>query len=245
MKINMHTSHPSAFISSTFVDLKSDRAQVARVLADRGLNVNALDIQPASSQTSKKEILTGIRESDFVILIIGDRYGSILPSMTGSSTLSITFWEYNNAIKMGKPVIAYFKSGISSDPIYHDDKSDKEYAKKRKLFERFKSVVSSRHNPAYYSSPEELADKLDKSLISIYRSGVKKLTSEKSELNSKIVELESELTRLKSQTSLGQPAKATESQPSFLSLGLGNLKEPTGNTNSLTGLASLMGKNKA
>jgi hypothetical protein len=29
MKINMHTSHPSAFISSTFVDLFDDRRAVA------------------------------------------------------------------------------------------------------------------------------------------------------------------------------------------------------------------------
>ncbi|KHT47974.1 hypothetical protein RJ47_03900 [Vibrio sinaloensis] len=240
----MHTSHPSAFISSTFVDLKSDRAEVARALTDRGLNVNALDIQPASSQTSKDEILTGIRESDFVVLIIGDRYGSILPRMTGSLTLSITFWEYENALKMGKPVIAYFKSGISSDPIYHDDKSDKEYAKKRKLFEHFKNVVSSRHNPAYYSSPEELAYKLDKSLIAIYRSGLKKLTSDKLELNSKIKKLENELTTLKPQTNLRRSVEAAESQPNLLSLGLASLKESTSNTNSLTGLASLMGKNK-
>ena len=73
MKVNQHTSHPSAFISSTFVDLQDERASVAETLKDNGLNVNALDIKPATNNTSKTEILKGIRESDFVILIIGAR----------------------------------------------------------------------------------------------------------------------------------------------------------------------------
>ena len=76
MKVNMHTSHPSAFISSTFIDLHEERESVANALTDMGLNVNALDIKPASTDSSKNEILSGIRESDFAILLIGDRYGS-------------------------------------------------------------------------------------------------------------------------------------------------------------------------
>jgi len=41
MKINEYTSHPSAFISSTFADLKEERASVAKKLKERGLLVNA------------------------------------------------------------------------------------------------------------------------------------------------------------------------------------------------------------
>lgn len=201
MKVNMHTSHPSAFISSTFVDLYEDRTAIAEVLKARGLNVNALDIRPASSQSSKKEILNGIRESDFVILLIGDRFGSILKSMTGNESQSITWWEYTNALKMGKPVIAYFKNVDGSDPKSHDDKSDPLYAKKRVLFERFKKLVTNRHNPSFYADPYNLADQLDESLISIYRAGVKDLCSKNSELNNKINQLESELSTIKSNTS--------------------------------------------
>jgi hypothetical protein len=200
MKINMHTSHPSAFISSTFVDLYEDRSAIAEVLKARGLNINALDIKPASSQSSRAEILSGISESDFVILIIGDRFGSILKSMTGSETLSITWWEYISALKMRKPVIAYFKHVDGGDPKAHDDKYDTLYKKKRVLFERFKTVVTNRHNISFYSDPHNLAEQLDKSLISIYRAGVKDLCLKNTELNNKISQLESKLATINPKT---------------------------------------------
>ncbi|CAD5254097.1 conserved hypothetical protein [Alteromonas sp. 38] len=222
MKINMHTSHPSAFISSTFIDLYEDRNEVASILKKRGLNVNALDTRPASTQSSKNEILNGIKESDFVILLIGDRYGSILKSMTSSDSKSITWWEYINALKMGKPVIAYFKNFDASNPTSHDDRSDAMYNKKRNLFDIFKKLITQRHNPAFYTEPYELAKKLDNSLISIYRAGVKELSSSKLELSSKITQLQNELNQLKSKTTI-QAAKTTQN--------------PVG----LSGIADLMG----
>lgn len=109
MNLNRHTSRPSVFISSTFIDLKQERQEVARALKNRGVEPNALDVQSASSQTPRKKILDGIKESDFIILIIGDRYGSIIPEMTGSSSISITHWEYIEALKRGKPIIAFLK----------------------------------------------------------------------------------------------------------------------------------------
>ena len=220
MKVNMHTSHPSAFISSTFVDLYEDRTAIADALKARGLNVNALDIRPASSQTSKEEIINGIKESDFVTLLDGDRFGSILKSMTGNESQSITWWEYTTALKMGKPVIAYFKNVDGNDPKYHDDKSDPLYKKKRVQFERFKQQVTNRHNPSFYSDPYDLAEQLDESLISIYRAGVKDLCSKNSELNNKINQLETELSTLKSTTSAPSISSSKNSIGGLLGLGL-------------------------
>jgi len=78
------TSHPSAFINSTFIDLQDERDFVAKGIQDCGLIVNALEVKPASNNTSRAEILKGIQESDFVILIITDRFGSIVPKITNS-----------------------------------------------------------------------------------------------------------------------------------------------------------------
>jgi hypothetical protein len=223
MIVNIHTSHPSAFISSTFIDLHEERKYVANALSDRGLNVNALDIKPASTDSSKNEILSGIRESDFTILIIGDRYGSILPRMTGSDSLSITWWEYNNARKFGKPVIAFFKNMMDHDSYSHDDINESTYKKKRTLFDRFKKIVSNRHNPAYFSDLLELSGKIESSIIPTYRSGVKALNLKNTQLATKISELESQIERLKSASSNRDIGLKTEtSKPSF---GIGGLRD--------------------
>jgi len=176
MKINIHTSHPSAFISSTFQDLKKERNAVAHVLHDCNFNINALDVKPASDNSSKKEIMTGIKESDFLILIVGERYGSILPRMTTSNKLSITKWEYLKATRhFGKHVLVYFKIIDTKNIIYYDDTSSVDYTMKRRYLEEFKKELSNAHNPKYFRTAEELSEEVRKAIIPTYRSGVKSL----------------------------------------------------------------------
>lgn len=225
MKINIHTSHPSAFISSTFIDLQNEREFVADTLHDQGLNVNALDVKPASTTSSKNEIISGIRESDFVILLIGDRYGSILPRMTGSESTSITWWEYQKACSFRKPVIAYFKNMANNETLSHDDKNDSLYNIKRKKFERFKKIITRKHNPAYFLDSHDLSEKIKKSLIPTYRAGVKALNIKNMELVNKISEQETELERLTSKIrslSIG-PKTENANSPTGGLLGLGGL----------------------
>lgn len=188
MKINIHTSHPSAFISSTFVDLEQERGAVAKVLRDSDLNINALDVKPASNDSSRKEILTGIKESDFIILIVGERYGSIIPRMTFSKTQSITRWEYVMATKShGKHVLAYFKRVESNEEIFYDDRQSSDFEMKRTQLVEFKKHLSMAHNPKYFTTADELAEEVRKAIIPTYRAGVKSLIA-KNELLTKEVE---------------------------------------------------------
>lgn len=198
MKVNLHTSHPSAFISSTFNDLREERQLVADTLRESGLNVNALDVKPASTTSSKKEILNGIQESDFVILLVGNRYGSILPKMTRSTSKSITWWEYETACRMRKPVIAFFKNITNFKASDDDDFNDLKYQRKRFLFKKFKEKITSAHNPAYFADPIDLSKKVRNALIPTYRSGVMSLLKQNSALHSENADLKEELERLRS-----------------------------------------------
>ncbi|NRB39682.1 MAG: DUF4062 domain-containing protein [Pseudomonadales bacterium] len=192
MRINKQTSHPSAFISSTFADLKHERRSVSEALRSREINRNALDTNPASTNNSKQEIIKGIRQSDFVILIVGGRYGSILPSMTGSSSISITHWEYNLAMKCKKSVLVFLQDGAGYDknePISHNKRLD-----------NFKKILHSRHDPKYFDTKEELASLVDAALISVYRnmadfhsSSTDAFRFENNELRNKITALETQL----------------------------------------------------
>lgn len=203
MNINRNTSHPSAFISSTFLDLKDERRAVAAILKKSNLNVNALDIRPASNNKSNVEILNGIKESDFVVLIVGRRYGSIIPEMTGSEMLSITRWEYNQAVINKKHVLVFFKEfgndGFGDDSPYLTD---------------FKERLSRSHSPKYFSSIRDLEDEVSNALISIYRAGV-------SSLLSKLDQAKQEIDQLK-QANLKLVRDASKSQePSGILKGLG------------------------
>lgn len=223
MKLNLHTSHPSAFISSTFIDLQEERVLVANELKENGLNVNALDVKPASNNTSKTEIIRGIRESDFVILIIGDRFGSIVPKITGSSSLSVTWWEYKKAISFEKPVIAFFQNSEHFNVDCHDDKSDKLYTRKRILFKRFRALIADKHNPAYFNDSYDLADKIQGCLIPTYRAGVENMTRKNSALNQKVACLESDNVALKRELVASKRTEVNQFSGGLLG-GLGNLK---------------------
>jgi len=224
MKINMHTSHPSAFISSTFIDLYEDRNEVANTLRERELNVNALDIRPASTQSSRNEILNGIRESDFVILIIGDRFGSIVPKITDSSSLSVTWWEYKKAITFGKPVIAYFQNKEYFNSEYHDDRSEKLYIKKRRLFDRFKKMITEKHNPAYFADSYELAEKIQRCLIPTYRAGVESMNRKNLVLSQTASRLEAENKALKQELANSKKIEVNPFSGGVLG-GLGNFRK--------------------
>ncbi|MFH1950313.1 MAG: DUF4062 domain-containing protein, partial [Pseudomonadota bacterium] len=165
MKINRNTSHPSAFISSTFADLKEERRAVAQVLAMAGVNVNALDVKPASNDSSQKEIRNGIKESDFIIVIVGERYGTMNQKITKLRNLSLTKWEYTVAARWNsKSALVFFKN-ISSPRRDQLDDDDSDFDLKRGYLKKFKEELSARHNPKYFETPEDLANEIKKALI--------------------------------------------------------------------------------
>ena len=180
--------HPSVFISSTFVDFMNERQAIADVLRSESINVNALDIQPASNNSSKSQIERGIKEADFVIILIGERYGSILPQMTGSR-LSVTNWEYLLASnKYKKHVLVFFRNNShpNDDNKLYDD-ADQELEEKQFKLKQFKTQLSKRHNPSYFSSISELTIKVRSSIIPAYRGIISELNMNDSKRKARVL----------------------------------------------------------
>lgn len=194
--------HPSVFISSTFVDFVSERQAIAEVLKSELINVNALDIQPASNNSSKSQIDRGIREADFVILLVGERYGSILPKMTGGRR-SVTHWEYLLASKKYKKhVLVFFRNNSASNDCWKlYDNPDEELKEKQIKLKQFKVQLSEHHNPCYFNSISELTDKVKASIIPAYRGIINDLNMQHSKSQTRVLELEAEVEQLKSKIS--------------------------------------------
>lgn len=244
MKINVHTSHPSAFISSRFLDLEVERSEVTRVLRESNLNINALDVKPASNDSSKKEIINGIKESDFVILIVGERYGSIIPQMTMSKKHSITWWEYKRAVNsFKKNVLVYFKRVNSENSIHYDEGASYDYEIKRKFLKEFKNELSKAHNPKFFNTPEELASEVKAAIIPTYRAGVQNLGRMNELLLKEVDALKQENERLKvnNQSNISTHSNSLGNLPKPKTQGLLAGLSDFHNSNNSSGLGGLLG----
>lgn len=95
------------FISSTIDDLLVARTAIDLALrASEVFQPQRVEQFPAVSQPSKQVCLDEVRNSDAVVILIGQRYGFI-PIENNASNLSVTHLEYREAKASGKPIFAF------------------------------------------------------------------------------------------------------------------------------------------
>lgn len=99
------------FVSSTYKDLKEQRALVIKHIHDMGHFPVGMEIFPASDQTQWEYIKSIIDDSDYYVLILGGCYGSL-----DSDGLSFTEKEYQYAVKKGLHVLVHFRDEVESLP---------------------------------------------------------------------------------------------------------------------------------
>jgi Domain of unknown function (DUF4062) len=88
------------FISSTFTDLKDERQAVLKAILELDHMPAGMELFPASDDSAWQLIMDVINNSDYYVLIIGGRYGSL--DETG---LGYTEKEYDYATSQKKAVI--------------------------------------------------------------------------------------------------------------------------------------------
>ena len=90
------------FISSTYEDLKEERAAVTQCLLDNNCIPVGMEQFPACNMSQMEYIEKMLDDCDYYILIIGGRYGSLDDDGVG-----YTEKEYNYAQQKGIPVMAF------------------------------------------------------------------------------------------------------------------------------------------
>ena len=90
------------FVSSTYEDLKEERAAVTQCLLDNNCIPVGMEQFPASNMSQMEYIENMLDDCDYYILIIGGRYGSLDDDGVG-----YTEKEYNYAQQKGIPVMAF------------------------------------------------------------------------------------------------------------------------------------------
>lgn len=125
------------FISSLVGGYGHYRAAAHEAIETLGHQVVRAEDFPASAGTPQQACLAAVRDSDLVVLLIGERYGAPQPS-----GLAATHEEYREA-RERKPVLVFVESGVTREPA-------------QEAFLEEVQAWATGHFRASYSSAEEL-----------------------------------------------------------------------------------------
>lgn len=198
------------FISSTFSDLAEERSEIIQALLELDCFPAGMEMFPATNEAAWDLIKKVIDDSDYYCLVVGGRYGSV-----DSEGISYTEREYDYALAVGKPLIAFLHSDPGQIPT---NKCDSDSSLREKLT-AFRAKIEKNHHCKYWSSPEDLGSKVSRAMVSLRKShpsdgwvpGVfaadENTRIELATSKARIAELEAELSQ-KSLDTHGQPIES-------------------------------------
>lgn len=153
LNLSMNKKRYQVFISSTYQDLKEYRKSVSDEIIFRGHVAAGMEDFTACGEDLETYIKKVIDESDYYILIIGQRWGTALPN---DDSTSYTMMEYEYAKSKGMRIIPM---------IYNGDKelegNDLEINKPK--LDKFITEIS-KTVPQYFKTENELIRKVTKAV---------------------------------------------------------------------------------
>ena len=149
----MSTVKYQVFISSTYTDLKDERDEVIKAVLEMGHIPVGMEMFSAADEEQWKLISRQIDQSDYYVVIIAHRYGSVVGKK------SYTEKEYDYAVKKDVPVIGFV---IDNSARWPKDKIETD-AKKIKCIDLFKEKVK-RKTVGFWSEKDELCGKVSRAL---------------------------------------------------------------------------------
>ena len=154
------------FISSTYEDLKEERKKVQDTILSMYQFPIGMEMFSAAEEEQWEIIRETIDSSDYYVLIIGHRYGSVIKEGEYAG-ISYTQKEFRYALKQKIPVLAFLID--DSVPIILEKIEQDE--KKRKKLNAFKEEVKNGRMVQWWTSKDDLANKVMNSLNKQIRKG--------------------------------------------------------------------------
>lgn len=181
------------FISSTFADLEEERKNVMEAIIELDCFPAGMEMFPASDQEQFDYIKSVIANSDYYVLILAGRYGSL-----ANDGLSYTEKEFDYAVSKGIPILVFAKRDLQNIAL---GKTDQDERKKIKL-NKFREKAMSNRLSKFWDTPEELKyaihSSLSKAFISHPRKGwIRGMDGDIEDTYKKIVELQKQNELLK------------------------------------------------
>lgn len=141
------------FVSSTYEDLKKERQAAISCLLDMNCIPVGMEQFPASSLSQWEYIKRMIDMSDYYLLIVAGKYGSIDPE----ENISYTEKEYRYAISKKMPILAFLHQNIDLLPVIRVGATDEERDRVKKFHD---TVKAAGRLVDFYINEEELKYKI-------------------------------------------------------------------------------------
>jgi len=146
-------------VSSTYEDLREERAAVQKGLLQLGCLPVGMELFPAADEETWNFIKSQINDSDYYVVVVAGRYGS-----QGADGLSFTEMEYDYAIAQGKPAIGFIHADPGSIAASKTETSEEARTKLKKFIEKIK-----KRPVRQFKSPHELALEVTTSFVQLIR----------------------------------------------------------------------------
>lgn len=145
------------FVSSTYKDLIEERKAVIHALLELDCIPAGMELFPATDEdawTLIKEVIDGC---DYYVLILAGKYGS-----QNADGLGYTEMEFDYALSIGKPVIAFLHE--NPDTLSSADTEKTEILQQK--LQAFREKAKGKHCK-FWSNAEDLGGKVSRSLIQL------------------------------------------------------------------------------
>jgi hypothetical protein len=138
------------FLCSTYDDLVEERKAVLATLEDLKLAHESMELFGARPGSAIDECLAEVAKSSVVVVIVGHRYGSLVPKRD----ISFTEAEYREGFRLNKPCLVYMRhEDVPVLPKFFETDG----AKLTKL-RAFREMLNSRHTVARFRVANDLAE---------------------------------------------------------------------------------------
>lgn len=142
------------FVSSTYDDLVEERKTVSQALLETNCFPAGMELFPASSLEQWELIKKVIDDSDYYLVIIAGRYGTLCANSADqlSKRISYTEMEFKYALDTKKPIIAF----IHRDPDSLAGKNCEKTKIGRLRLEKFRNLAKTGRVVKFWSNKDEL-----------------------------------------------------------------------------------------
>lgn len=148
------------FISSTYEDLIVERQKAIDTILAMNQFPVGMEMFSAADEEQWEIIKQTIDCSDFYVLIVGNKYGSVIPDGMPDAGISYTEKEFKYALEKKIPILAFI---VAPGVIPTVDKAETDPVKVEAL-KLFKEKVKKDRLVKFWKNPDELSAQLSQSI---------------------------------------------------------------------------------